>query len=307
MASAVYDYENWMGSLPDSLHSLPLNHLAIPGSHDSASYSLNAKNDIAPDTSPEIQALISVMGDCGKEIIYRWSLCQNITITQQLNHGIRYLDLRVCSHKKKKTLNFIHGLYGDEVKPVLNDINQFLDKHRKEIVLLDFNHFYCMDQSDHTELMDMIQDVFGSKLCPLLDMESATLESLWENQLQVIVFYQNDAAKDNHFFWPATSIRSPWANTSQLSNLMSFLESNYKEGHPDDIFYVWQGVLTPTTETVVMHFCSSLKDCLCNKVDPIFVSWLKDKRRGKNGITICNMDYVETPDYIPTILSLNKI
>ena len=278
----------------------------ISGTHDSAGSSISIQNDISPDTSEEVKAAISFMGDCGKEIIYRWSVTQNLTITQQLNHGIRYFDLRVALHKKKGTFNYVHGLYGAEVKPILEEVNTFLDAHSQEVVILDFNHFYDMEESDHHKLLGIITDVFGAKLCPLLNMESVTLEMLWENQLQVLVFYQNDAVKENLQFWPANAIRSPWANTTNISDLMSFMDKHYKEGRVADIFYVWQGVLTPGTNTVLMHLCSSLKDCLCNKVPPLFVPWLKDKHIGKNGISICIMDFAESLEFIQTVISLNK-
>ena len=32
-----------------------------------------------------------------REMVYRWSKTQDLTVAEQLNHGIRYLDLRIAA------------------------------------------------------------------------------------------------------------------------------------------------------------------------------------------------------------------
>ena len=118
---------------------------------------------------------------------------------EQLNIGIRYFDLRVCpttdvSLAKRSPFSFAHGLLGDLVRHGLEEINEFLNKHTKEIVLLDFNHFYDFnDQCGHEQLVELIYDVFGKKICTTAQtLNECTLNYLWNNNQQVIILYEQD-------------------------------------------------------------------------------------------------------------------
>ena len=65
------------------------------------------------------------------------------------------------------------------------EIDSFLTQHPQEIVFLDFNHFYAMDEAHHKRLILRIQEAFGSKLCSACSVESMTLQNLWEKKCQV--------------------------------------------------------------------------------------------------------------------------
>ena len=137
-------------------------------------------------------------------------------------------------------------------------------------------------------------------------MESVTLETLWESNLQVIVFYHSEFATENHQFWPGNYIPSPWPNVCNISKMLQFLSTNYARGRPQGTFYVTQGILTADTGFLIKHFMSSLRNMLCGKVVKPFVDWLQAKKAGANGINICIMDFIEDNDYITTVIALNN-
>jgi hypothetical protein len=247
-----------------------------------------------------------MFGDTGKSVLKEWSVTQSLTFRQQLEHGVRYFDLRVATRKDKSGTHFLHSLYGMSVETGLNEIKSFMEQHPREIILLDFNHFYEMDAHNHEILIDLITEKFRAKLCPHLDMDSVTLEMMWESGLQVIVLYQNQVVKDNMMFWPSVSIIAPWANTTGAHDLITFLEQSYKANRSPSQFHVVQGILTPGAGTIMAHLNSSLHNVFADKVAPRVVMWLKDKCAGLQGINICFIDFVEKADFIPTVLSLNK-
>lgn len=114
--------------------------------------------------------------------------------------GIRYFDLRVCRTREKNfdsrtAFAFTHGLLGHFVRDRLEEINEFLKQHPSEIVLLDFNHFYDFnDERDHDQLIHLIHEVFGTKLCTTArTIEECTLNYLWSHQQQVILLYEKNA------------------------------------------------------------------------------------------------------------------
>jgi hypothetical protein len=92
----------------------------------------------------------------------------------------------------KSQFTFTHGLLGGLVRECLEEMNEFLNKHEKEIILLDFNHFYDFnDQCGHDQLIHLIHEVFGKKLCTTArTINECTLNYLWNHQQQVILLYE---------------------------------------------------------------------------------------------------------------------
>ena len=275
----------------------------FPGSHDSFANWLDKNGPLGPDCDAAIKDLAKLFGGMIKDIICRWSLTQSLGATAQLKAGIRYFDLRISTKPESEDLYVLHGLYSVTLEKYLTDIKTFLDAHPKEVVLLDLNHFYKMSEFEHKQCVSMILEILGYKMCPLLDMESVTLQTMWDSQLQVLVFYHYTI--DNHQFWPGNLIPSPWPNVCDTQKMLAFLEKNYEAGRSASTFYVCQGILTPDTGYVIKHVMSSLKHAVSDKCGKPFVDWLKTKKAGQNGINICIMDFVEEFDYIATVIALN--
>lgn len=101
------DKSDWMKNISNNTK---LSELALPGTHDSASFNANKFKNIA--------------------------MTQVLNINQQLKYGIRVLDLRVRQTSNRFALHhgslFLNLMFGD----VLNGINNFLDKHPSETILI---------------------------------------------------------------------------------------------------------------------------------------------------------------------------
>jgi len=110
-----YDYQDWMGVLPNNL---PLSAISIPGTHNSHTY---------------YRALPSVR-------------CQVHDLKTQLQHGIRFLDIRLQpSHAfdpSKKDLHLVHGAFPISLTgpkyfaPILQTCYDFLAAHPSETILI---------------------------------------------------------------------------------------------------------------------------------------------------------------------------
>lgn len=185
-------------------------------------------------------------------------------------------------------------------------MDTFLTEHPKEIVLLDFNHFYGMTPGLHENLISGILKVFGNKLCPIMNINDVTLNLMWKNKYQVLVFYQNPIVHNYNTLWSSASIYSLWVNTTKVDDLITGLEKAYEAGREKNIFYSYQGVRTPTTKTIILHLFGTLKNVFALKTAPAYVKWLRDKKAGRHGINICTMNFVTMKDYIPTVIALNK-
>lgn len=110
---------NWMSYIKDSTK---LSDISIPGSHDSGS--------ISPDA-----------------ITSAWSKTQNLTISEQLNAGVRFLDLRLRYNTAvDTTVQVVHGsvaLYDDNgnaltIGYVISTLYTFLTYYPSETVIVSF-------------------------------------------------------------------------------------------------------------------------------------------------------------------------
>nr|XP_002738394.2 PREDICTED: PI-PLC X domain-containing protein 3-like [Saccoglossus kowalevskii] len=295
-----------MGDLPPRLCREPLKNIAIPGSHNSGSYFLDLSSGVAPGSPDTIRHLVSMFGSAAKNIIQNWSVCQTLCFRDQLEHGVRYFDMRISKQDGKPDIHLAHGLFAGRVIDAMNEINKWLDEHPKEVVLIDFNHVYQMDETHHLDLFDKFADIFSHKICPRMDCKDCTLEFLRENKWQVIIFYQDDFAEEYPTMWTSQAIYAPWPQTPEPAKMVNRLEAFHTRGRHLDKFHVTQGILTPTGTTVLGNLGSSLKDCLAASAIRNLQFFLKEKKIGEKGINIVLVDFVEMGDFIPTVLSLNS-
>lgn len=67
-------------------------------------------------------------------------------------------------------------------------MRKFLDDHRGEVVLLDFQHLFGFDSAIHLLFMNIIKDIFSGIICPFYeDVNSLTLSFLLEHKYQVCI------------------------------------------------------------------------------------------------------------------------
>ena len=244
-----------------------------------------------------------------KDFIYKWSVVQSMDATHQLKAGVRYFDIRIAVRPDNGKLCICHGLFGHEMDTILAQILYFLEEHPKEIIFLDFNHFYGMSDDNHEELIDCINAYVGHKMCPTQSTSDLTLETMWKNNWQVLTFYHYPNKQKEHLeLWPGSAMTSPWPNEVGVSDLIKALENEYENKRPEQTngFYVFQGVLTPDTSYVIKHLTDTIKKCLCDKIAAPFVSWVSEKTAGPKGIGVCILDYVEEANYINSVIGLNQ-
>ncbi len=238
--------------------------------------------EFGPDCPNMVKDLCKIVGSKAKTIVCKWSVTQSLSFKQQLDAGIRFFDLRVATNDASGPLDkvcFSHGLLCCTVEPCLREIAVFLNDHPKEVVLLDFSHFYKMSEALHNQLFQLLSSVFNGKLCPfVLNGEvqaNVDLNTMWARRHQVIVFYQCKFASQHPELWPAPTIGTAWANTCDPNKLMSFLEQTYlrrQAGATTHIFYGFQGVLTPDFSFIMTHVIGNLKDTFAAEVSRICVS-----------------------------------
>ncbi|KAM8890437.1 PI-PLC X domain-containing protein 1 [Synchiropus picturatus] len=299
--------EDWMSHLPTALWDTPLCHLAIPGSHNAITYCLDMDNRSPVDlTQPDmLQKLDRYLKPIIRPFVYKWAVTQEFSIKQQLDCGVRYYDLRIAHRPNDSSsdLYFYHGVYTTiTVETVLQEIREWLDDHPKEVVILSFSHFQGLTSELHLLLLDMIRNIFTSKLCP--PMELLTLQNLWSSGHQVIVSYEHAAASSHCELWPP--IPYWWANKCKAESLIEAFEHRKQHGRPGG-FFVTGINLTEDLKYICTHPTESLKDLVMSTY-PTLLCWVREQTPGSTvgSINIIAGDFITESGFAPTVVALNQ-
>lgn len=236
------DPATWMHDLKSQIGHIPLNRLAIPGTHDSGTASLDPNSDQAPDSfayaiekpaddwfngwdSTGAVAFVfnKILNGILNPIIYKWAVAQDKSIYDQLNGGIRYFDIRLCPGPGTK-ISICHSLYGDDVGNVLFAVKLFMNgldnpifplpPHPDEIVVLDFSHLpsHGITGSLSVTLAEEIRASLGDLLISRSVSPGAPLEDILNSQSgRVIALYDDPDIDANDpstagLLWPGQNL-----------------------------------------------------------------------------------------------------
>ncbi|XP_059819793.1 PI-PLC X domain-containing protein 1 isoform X1 [Hypanus sabinus] len=299
-------FSQWMSDLPEKLWDIGLCNLAIPGSHDSMSYCLDLSSPVTP-SDKFVNYLDHIIPCITRPEIYRWCTTQESNVTQQLEEGIRFFDLRIA-HKPNDTtenLHFVHGIYTTiTVQDAFKKIRDWLETHPKEVVILACRFFEGMNDQQHHQLIQKIENIFGPKLCLKTSAERVTLRKLWKLGRQVILSYDDNIAEEYPKLWPGISYW--WADTYKPKSLVQYLETQKQKGRPDGFFVAGMN-LTEDWWYIVTHLHSSLKKLTFPNY-PYLREWIIKQTAGpgKYCLNIIAGDFIQDGDLVPAVLDLNR-
>jgi hypothetical protein len=298
-----------MENLQPDMKSKPLIHLAIPGAHDCMTYTIKSNAEMSPDNNPTVVALLKVFGSLGQRYMHKWCITQDMTIGEQLNSGMRYMDFRCATKPDDSNIYFCHGLYGDEVSDYLGMVNEFLDENRGEVVILDFQHFYGFTKEHHNKLIHHhIKGTFHNKLCPYNGSEiGVTLDWMIKLGYRAIVIYRDKNIEDQKIagLWPGPAFPTYWPNTTSTNTLLNFVQGKLKLRDSSKGF-VTQCVLTPDGPMVAENLFSNLRRCCAIPVSKKLGPWLQKQHSGPSGLNVVIADFVNDGNIPNIIIDLNQ-
>ncbi|GGI45276.1 hypothetical protein GCM10008018_11270 [Paenibacillus marchantiophytorum] len=320
---------NWMeqvNNVNPNFANTSIRDVILPGTHDSGTGVFNASgfdSAVAPDIiNPREWAQYAVQ----IAPLKNKSRSQDYKVSDQLNLGVRYLDLRVGPnfwfsglnfHQQDNALRTMHGLYGEYVEDILQATKVFLNANSKEIVVLDFQHFHEMNTNSYTYLRDRIQFHLGNMLVPNTYGVNTTLGQLWNENKRVIVLY------GDHNYWSSATthetgkdIPSPFMNETWVWNRKNFLHSQWVNesnsqamkqslqsevntaGNYPNMLHVLQNVVTPTTvsTTTISDVAGSANTVA---MDGLQSNWTNQR------INIIMTDFFNNCDIVNVIKRLN--
>ncbi|KAL7717776.1 Phosphatidylinositol-specific phospholipase C X domain-containing protein [Entamoeba marina] len=210
-----YPHENWMG-LYDVLN-LSIRQVTLPGSHDCFSYDINSHSKPVAPFNIVPKSLSSVMRG--------WSITQKLGITEQLQEGIRYFDMRIIQYNK--VIYTVHGLLCKPLLSLLTEIFVFLQSHPSEVVIVDINHCYDMNEKDHLQNFYNIISLFGDMLVPANEKNlSCPLQELVDLGQRVFIYYERPSNISlPTCIWSQNSIASYWPNKTNVNGIIERIEN----------------------------------------------------------------------------------
>ncbi|XP_069613963.1 PI-PLC X domain-containing protein 1 isoform X2 [Ranitomeya imitator] len=296
--------QQWMSNLSEELWDVPLYKLSVPGSHDTMTYCLDKKSPVDPSSPKLLLFLEKYVPNFTRAFILRWSSTQTLSVTEQLDAGIRYLDLRIAHRPDVfSNLYFVHGLYTSRtVEHTLQEMADWLQRNPREVLILGCDNLQSMSPEHHVYLINAIHRIFGLKLCP--KHERPTLRDLWKQNYQVIVCYDHPQALIIDFLWP--SMPYWWANTTNTDYLLHFLEMKKHSGRPDGFFVAGLN-LTENWSYILKHPFGSMKSMTLPKL-PFLYKWIQKQHPGGSGdaTNIIAEDLIGSDDFVSAVIKLNK-
>jgi len=215
--------QNWMETYGPVIGHLPLNKLTLVCTHDSGTY------DMVSDVSEP------------------WASCQDLNIGDQLNQGVRVLDLRVgCQSDKSgdERLILVHDTWRTKVtlKNALEQVRGFLSRNTREVIILDFHRFVEINGSfDEDELHNVVTNTIGDLIYPYQN-KIPTLDEIWSTSGRVIVAWSRSDRPGSFF----PGVNQKWFDKTDLANLHSSISEEMRKNHDNDGLWTICAILTAT-------------------------------------------------------------
>ncbi|WPU92962.1 hypothetical protein SNE25_26925 [Mucilaginibacter sabulilitoris] len=247
--------------------NLTLKDIVIPGSHDAGMSALNGTGGTQAGS----------INPCN-------TLTQTQNIGKQLNAGIRMFDLRVGSFKNSIytkhsssdcMADAVGGGYGERFKDILDSVKTFLNRNKKEFIILTFSHFCPTEASAH-KVADSITRALGRE--QIYNNQTRDISQIKLNDLagKVIVTFEGYASADklidsNSMANKAKTFlnfRRAYAATNQINRLLAAEETFFnvmKDGvNKNDLIRLdWQ--LTQSSDEAAL-ICNDFQN---DKVSPV--------------------------------------
>jgi len=230
--STANDYSDWMGeTLADSARIIDV---AMLGAHDAFTANINIFSAIDEASADSIQT--GLTGQLIKGFSVKQSRTQVSDATTLFEAGVRYFDIRLTYNESEEAWYTTHTYFSEPFLDVLMQINDFLDAHPTEFVLLDIQHVNGVDLEDATAMTDAYDEIKALFIesgveehcykADQLPLSQITYGDITVNQTQGGCLAMTKLlSPDALFFDYGASVRSAWPNTDDTETALAFLET----------------------------------------------------------------------------------
>ncbi|MFF7751649.1 hypothetical protein ACFZCP_20875 [Streptomyces sp. NPDC007971] len=231
-SAATVDLSRWMGDMHGYLDDRPLNRIAMPGSHDSGSWSIPADPGLctsgwsynAASLDPRLAASIS--------------RSQSGSLTDQLDEGARYLDLRLCFEGGQwRTFHGapMGGAFFDDVSGEAASVERWVAEHPSEVVVISVS-LTAPAGADTKEPLTRLRDLFGSRVATRTDLSPASTYGDFVKAGKNVVLIDSSAAVDEPWAWHADSVSDRGSYPAGDPSWWEILKAFFNGSPPQQIY-----------------------------------------------------------------------
>eukprot|EP00980_Cylindrotheca_fusiformis_P018460 scaffold6103_cov116-Cylindrotheca_fusiformis.AAC.6 len=299
------DLSSWMSKLPNA-NTTRLLDITLPGTHNSAAYDLTTDENL---NDPEYSIVESGTFDISVDFLSAWTcgyaITQSLSISEQLQAGARYLDLRIDYDSATSTWRGFHFLFGLEMTVLLNQISTFAKANPKEIIVIEFGPIYNPEVTDEQreDYKRKITNTFAGNLIPTTtDLSNVTIGSLQEAGTNIMAVVTDDqVAGGTDVLWDDQIIENTVPMTDDVNTMVTFNENRLEDFHnrTEENLYKIQWILTPSSNYIKKHLLDGTLYLLAQDAN----DKLNDFKRPANSANtqlgnILSVDYIETSPLI---------
>ena len=261
---------DWMSEIFEQTPSVALNQIILPGTHDSATSDMTSSSPLSSQLTPWAKL-------APRSSLAAWSKTQQRSIYEQLEDGIRYIDLRL--EQTESGVYSVHGLLSTPLEVIVADISRFAVQHPREIVIIDLQSLQNFNDLDPLlAALDSFPEI-GNRIATWPDFSpSSTLAEFWQADVNVILLSNlrrssdPDSSQAQSLFWPRV-VDNPWPNTRHTAKVEEQLIQDIQSQRPkSNRFYVSQAVLTPDANVVTTGWLRGI-----NSLRDMAVKWMNPK------------------------------
>ena len=309
-------YAAWMANLSTILAEHRLNHIAMPGSHDTGAYLIDWSID--PSLVGTIYEKVYKLSrfQCVRNIVDDWTKTQKLTVRDQLMLGIRCLDLRVMH--VNGTFYLAHTYICGRLEDVLNDIMTFLEDYPQEVLFLRFSRDYenraTMTRKRNDQVIDKLHEVLGSYLIPrTADNKFPTLGDVLSGTGRIVLYYKGRYTQ-RAYVWNRHYIHGGWTTTTKVNQKLEFLANELTRmkrtaRNLNELGFT----LTPGPSDIVKNVMKRMSvPCiahnglqhLAQEMHAALPEFIKEHQAEMSKISVITTDF-PTVDFVENVISLN--
>ena len=239
---------NWVQTVYEGRsNGVKLRNMTFPGTHDSGTWNITDSSDLHSSAPSIFGAAVGIVAN--------WAKTVSDNCYDQMNAGIRYLDLRVREHEGDLIL--LHTLVGARFEDCLSQVQLFMDENPKEIVFLEATH--TPGGEFNNRMLDLFDQYFGNrKPANNKPVSQLTLDELWaadssDGQPNTVVIMINGVQPTafKRGFFNNNNLKGGFANTTSTSTMINHLNGLLSDNFDINKMLYTTYTLTPQTKDIV--------------------------------------------------------
>lgn len=325
----VRNNPDWMSNLA-KLQDANLGDIIWPGTHDSGAHceDFDYSRVVSEDRLRVWGTyILNRIGHMPRKFVGQWTRTQSLSVFDQLEHGVRFLDLRVSKCLEDGTYYIVHSFCGPKLEKVLKEVISFMTQYTKECVLIEVVPCSFVN---HIELYRLFEQLLGDLMLQReQDTSPFSLKlSYLKERGRIVTFYKllefRSYMEHLPAFWNSDYLCAPFLMSMEPEAKESFQLDHFKHFNNCEAtqsrdaksvrMFHFMYALTPRLKEIVWSIFtrqdddpSSLEAC-AQKINPRlrgFIEKIKNHSSMRGGI-IVTIDYVEQSDLVQLAIEMNR-